>query len=193
MTSGTLTFAQPTPATSLALAISTADGGAAPGTQLALTIHYADGAAPFTTTVGGLADWTVGSGLLVADGWGKAIPYGAGSVNFTDGENTAGGDPRVFEDIVKQVQADSQTPHPISSIDVTEIPDPIATPLDYTTIAIFGVSASTFTQFSAVQLTPSSFNQDIVIEAGAVPEPASVGIIGLLGASLVLRRARRVA
>src|SRR5215472_6946040 len=77
VTSGTLTLAGPTSAgqglfaTSLALAISTADHSLL-NTQLALTIHYSDGAAPFATTVGGLADWTVGSGLLVADGWGKA-------------------------------------------------------------------------------------------------------------------------
>jgi hypothetical protein len=189
VTSGTLTFTTPTAAASLAFAVSGADF---PNQPLTLTIHY-QGAPDFVTTLGTVPDWTSGTGLVIAAGTGKGIVYPAGQPpTLQDGtSDSPPNDPRVFEMILNQADPNLNLIYPITSIDVS---DPNAL-FNFGTIAIFGVSANDNgpEDFSPVPLTPSSFTQDVVIEAAAataVPEPASVGLI-LGGAGLLIRARRR--
>jgi len=172
---GTITFATPTPALSLAFAASSSDGD----TFNTLTVHFADQT----------PDATV---MLNVDDWAKSTPmYATGIVATSNGRVVVHPLPNyeffseplhIWEDVV---QLPETAPHPISSIDVH---------LGNYRLGIFGVSASLGTSgpYTSVDLTASSFNQDVVVEASALPEPAALGLVATCASALLVRRRRSI-
>jgi predicted outer membrane repeat protein len=184
--SGTLTFATPTPADAFWLTTATGFGPA----YLDTITHFADGTPDFTQNFLFQDDWFhVRPDVYNTGGRVDINPYfQPGGLNSHPGDFEAAGLLRVA---IQTVIFPDAPPHPVSSIDIgwefgrTDPQYPCNT-------AIFGVSVSTngaAGPFNAVQLTPSSFNQDVVVEASAlssVPEPGLSAWV--LGALMMIRR-----
>jgi len=188
--SGTLTLATPMPARSLALTVSTGNGPAG----LTATVHFSDGTPDVTQT-------------LFADDWfptrspepTAAIAHGriqtitgtefvtgtvAGAFNVVGAATV----PVIYED---KLDLSLASPHPVSSVDLTWI-QMYFNPIYFSHTAVFGLSASIAAEgpYTAAELTPSSFNQDVVLESGAssaLPEPATFATL-LAATPLLLRR-----
>jgi len=119
---------------------------------------------------------------VIVDAGGRAFTHVTG--NFSNFLNGASNDPQIMEEVMTLPYADA---HPISSIDAL-IPADLQS---FEIGGIFGVSTSTGvsgTGFTAAPLAVSSFNEDVVIEATAVPEPAALGLA--CGLALWCRRRR---
>jgi hypothetical protein len=189
VTTGTLTFVQPQSPRYLAFAATSADLNDDP---INLTIHYADGTPDLNTSLGLIPDWTRGEGLLVASGSGKAADN-LSTQFYLDNSATNLDVPRIFE--LPLAVATGLSPGLISSIDVSFASPPATT--NGPNVAIFGVSGSNGSEsgnpvYTPIALTPSSFNQDIVLEASsapAVPEPG-IAVFFVIGVGMIVGRRR---
>jgi hypothetical protein len=186
--SGLMTLVTPTPAKSISLMTATGDGPA----RLAVTVHFGDGSPDYSQTIVA-PNWIDGTNHPhVADMYGRLqVSPVTQFVVFTEAA------PSIIQQNIVFPYPDA---HPISSVAFTwsainpgdpeqdmGISGPFPNP------AIFGLSASsgTFGPFTAAPLTVASFNQDVVVEATAVPEPGLGALIPL--AVLAMNRVRRAA
>jgi hypothetical protein len=192
--SGTMTLVTPTLAPSLAIATSSGFGP----NRLVITVHFADG-------------YPNELGTITSPNWGNfqspVVTFCAGRFrvnnpngafanrsisNPADFDVVSGSDPQDGWRINEIIFA---TPtvgdHPVSSVDFYFLSSRSSDSTPYHKAAIFGISTglSPTGPFTAAELTPSSFNADVVIEA--VPEPGTVGLLGVAAAAGLRRRRRR--
>jgi hypothetical protein len=183
VSTGTMTLTTPTLASQLAFATAGADGEAISN----LVIHFSDGTPDVTASIAS-PDWTNGGGPRNPPV--PVIAQTSGRLSVDPGMNSfflnePGDNAQILEEVVT---LPSQVPHPVSSIDFT-----VTTPPSFgiaPTAAFFGVSTGlgVANPFTAAPLTASSFNADVVVET---PEPASLGLLLLVGTGLSCRRGRR--
>lgn len=163
-TTATLTLATPTAYTGLIVFGATGNGGGAlANDQVNLTLHFSDGTPDLTlNNAVTMGDW-FGNSPIAIDTQGRVAP-GNGSFDNHPDTATAIGNPRILEWPALLVGADGNlNTHPISSID-------------------FNYAGSTAT-------TNNSHISIMAVDGSTdVPEPASLGLLGLIGFGLLARR-----
>jgi hypothetical protein len=194
-----MTLVTPTLATSLAFATSSGFGP----NLVQVTVHFANG---YRDEVGTITspDW---ANVRTA-----AVTFAAGRFRVNNpngtfanrsisnpadfevlpGSDRPGSDPQGGVEIAEIILAmTTDGVHPVSAVDFQFVSSSPLNP-PYSRAAIFGISTglSPTGPFTAAELTPSSFNADVVIEA--VPEPGTVGLLGA-AATAGLMRPRRPA
>ena len=190
--SGTMTLVKPMLATSLAIATSSGFGPVV----LQVTVHFADG---YRDEVGSITspnwgDFRTPVATFAAGRFRVNNPDGTFAnrsiSNSADFEVLPGMDPHggaSVNEIVFAMTTDGA--HPVRAVDFQFVSSSSPDITPYHKAAIFGISTglSSTGPFTAVELTPSSFNADVVIEA---PEPGTVGLLCVVATAL-LRRGRR--
>lgn len=176
--SGTMTFTAPVEARTIAIATSSGWG---PDSLMA-TIHFGDSLAAESEAFIS-PDWVWATSFndpVVFTSKGRISPS---TNSFQAGINS--NQPSIAE-VVLPI---APFPHPIVSIDFTWMVSASDTDRVHGGAAIFGLSSSrTGTgPFSPVSLTPSSFNEDIVVE-NTVPEPGTIGFLIALSCITLRRR-----
>jgi hypothetical protein len=190
--SGTMTLVTPTLATSLAIATSSGFGP----NLLQVTVHFADG---YRDEVGSItspnwADFRPPVVTFAAGRFRVNNPNGAFAnrsiSNSADFDVLPGMDPHGGATINEIVFAMTTVgAHPVNAVDFQFVSSSSLDVTPYHKAAIFGISTglSPTGPYTAAELTPSSFNADVVIEAA--PEPGTVGLL-CVAATAGLRRRR---
>jgi hypothetical protein len=185
---GTMTLSQPSNLTNLAIAVST---GVGPAT-MAVTIHFGDGTPDYSPAALTEPDWVISQSQMLVVTHGRVLTQSVDDLNL--GPLPAGdlqyiplGGPYI--DIQTITLPASLSHHPITSFTFDLTSTTHGNPY-YTNTAIFAISGSTDNAgtFAPLDLTASSFNKDVVVEAAALPEPAAGMIV--IAAMVALARRR---
>jgi hypothetical protein len=186
---GSMNLSAATPLSRLGIAVTT---GLGPATFVA-TIHFADATPDYVSSPITDDDWFHGTPQTLVTGSGRITTF-----EYTDffGVHRVAGEFNVVGSGVPIIHIQTitlpanLTSHPIASVSfdltlTTHGADPYLT-----NTAIFGLSASTDNgvSYAPLDLTTSSFTNDVVVEAAALPEPS--GFLFLISAGVIGRRQR---
>lgn len=175
-TTGTLTFNRPISVTGLSLAGASGNGT---GTNL-LTLHFSDATTSTLSAIVG--DWFFLTNSRVQTANGRInIFNNAGTTNPF--ENVNSDNPRIYA--VNMPLATADQLKFLTSIDFSWVGSSTNAHT-----AIFGVSGDVtgIGHYTAIPLTPGSFNQDLIVGMLEVPEPGTIALVGLGAACLLARR-----
>jgi hypothetical protein len=186
---GSMSLMHASTVTNIAIAVAT---GLGPATMVP-TIHFADSTPDYVASLPQEPDWGSAQPQMLVTGYGRVTTYA-----YTDyfGVFREAGD---LNDVgIAAPNIDIQTitlpanlaSHPIASISFDQTMTTNGAAPYLTNTAIFGISSSTDdgTTYTPLDLTSSSFNKDVVVEAAALPEPAAGMTVILALVALARRR-----
>jgi hypothetical protein len=181
---GRMTFTTPTMARSIDIATTSGFGA----NYFQITVHFSNDTPDQTWSSVASPDWLTSNLGLPFVVSANALVKSSGQIN--DPSIYSGTEKGIVEIYALNLQFNLATPEPVSSVDFTYVKTTSIDITPYHKTAFFGISTSSdlVGPYTAADLTPSSFNADIVVED--TPEPAAVFMVIVGTAPLVTRRRR---